>query len=83
MKAPRTAFTVTLRHRSQWGETLTAREVMNWLRKDGWAERPGRGSHVVFSKPDRHIIVPNHGDGHVPAGTLRAIARAETERRAE
>ena len=30
---------------------VTAREVMNRLRREGWAERPGKGSHVVFTEP--------------------------------
>ena len=29
---------------------MTVREVMNWLRWEGWAERPGERSHVVFTK---------------------------------
>jgi predicted RNA binding protein YcfA (HicA-like mRNA interferase family) len=55
---------------------VTPREVMNRLRREGWAERAGRGSHTVFSKPGRDIIpVPNHR-GDLPIGTLRSIARA-------
>ena len=26
---------------------MTVREVMNWLRREGWAERPGEGLHVA------------------------------------
>jgi predicted RNA binding protein YcfA (HicA-like mRNA interferase family) len=54
---------------------LTAREVMNRLRREGWAERPGKGSHVVFSKIGVGlVIVPRHG-GDIPPGTLRSICR--------
>jgi predicted RNA binding protein YcfA (HicA-like mRNA interferase family) len=53
---------------------MTAREVINRLRQDGWAEQPGRGSHVKFQKNGRTVIVSNHR-GDIPAGTLRAIFR--------
>jgi predicted RNA binding protein YcfA (HicA-like mRNA interferase family) len=55
---------------------MTPREVMNRLRREGWAERSGKGSHIVFSKPDNdNVSVPNHR-GDIPPGTLRSIARA-------
>jgi predicted RNA binding protein YcfA (HicA-like mRNA interferase family) len=48
---------------------------MNRLRREGWAERPGKGAHVIFSKPGSpNVAVPNHR-GDLPIGTLRAIAR--------
>ena len=54
---------------------MTAREVMNRLRREGWSERAGKGSHVVFSKPGfPNVAVPNH-HGDLRIGTLRAIAR--------
>ena len=54
---------------------MTAREVMQRLRREGWAEQPGKGSHVIFSRRGRKDIpVPRHG-GDLPTGTLRAIAR--------
>jgi predicted RNA binding protein YcfA (HicA-like mRNA interferase family) len=55
---------------------MTPREVMQRLRREGWAQRPGRGSHAVFTKPGRDMIpVPNHR-GDLKTGTLRSIARA-------
>ena len=47
---------------------------MQRLRREGWAERPGRGSHVKFQKEGRSVIVPNH-PGDLRTGTLRAIYR--------
>jgi predicted RNA binding protein YcfA (HicA-like mRNA interferase family) len=47
---------------------------MNRLRREGWAERPGRGSHIVFRSGDRTVIVPND-PGDLRTGTLRAIYR--------
>jgi predicted RNA binding protein YcfA (HicA-like mRNA interferase family) len=55
---------------------VTAREVMNRLRREGWSERAGKGSHVIFSKPgQRNVSVPRH-PGDLKPGVLRSIARA-------
>jgi len=49
---------------------------MNRLRREGWAERQGRGSHVVFTRPGhRNISVPRH-PGDLKRGLLRSIAEA-------
>jgi predicted RNA binding protein YcfA (HicA-like mRNA interferase family) len=54
---------------------MTAREVMQRLRREGWSERPGKGSHVIFTKHgQKNITVSSHG-GDLPLGTLRSIAR--------
>ena len=53
---------------------MTAREVMNRLRREGWAERSGKGSHVVFSKAQQVVVVPNH-KGDISPGTLRSKCR--------
>jgi predicted RNA binding protein YcfA (HicA-like mRNA interferase family) len=51
---------------------MTAREAMNRLRREGWTERPGKGSHVVFKKEGHRVVIANHS-GDIPRGTLRAI----------
>jgi len=48
---------------------------MNRLRREGWAERSGKGSHTVFTKAGRFVVVPNH-KGDIATGTLRSICRA-------
>jgi predicted RNA binding protein YcfA (HicA-like mRNA interferase family) len=54
---------------------VTPREVMSRLRREGWAERPGKGAHVVFGKPGfPSVAVPNHHADLRP-GTFLAIAR--------
>ena len=55
---------------------MTAREVISRLRREGWAERPGRGSHLVFTKPGRGSIVVSQHSGDIALGTLRSIAKA-------
>jgi predicted RNA binding protein YcfA (HicA-like mRNA interferase family) len=47
---------------------------MNRLRREGWIERSGKGSHVVFVKEDRTVVVSNHR-GDISPGTLRSICR--------
>lgn len=55
---------------------MTPREVMSRLRHEGWSERAGKGSHVVFIKTGHdNVPVPNHR-GDIPPGTLRSICRA-------
>jgi predicted RNA binding protein YcfA (HicA-like mRNA interferase family) len=51
---------------------MTARAAMNRLRREGWAERPGKGSHVIFKKDGQRVVVSNH-TGEIPTGTLRNI----------
>ena len=40
---------------------MTSREVMSRLRREGWTERPGKGSHVVFRKAGQVVVVPQPG----------------------
>jgi predicted RNA binding protein YcfA (HicA-like mRNA interferase family) len=53
---------------------VTPREVMNRLRREGWVERAGKGSHLVFLKDGRTVVVSNH-PGDIKIGTLRSICR--------
>lgn len=53
---------------------MRASEAINRLRHEGWQERPGHGSGIVFSKDGRTVIVASH-QGDIPTGTLRAICR--------
>lgn len=51
------------------------REILKRLRKEGWTERSGKGSHVVFFKDGTTITVPT-SKREVPIGTYRSIAKA-------
>jgi predicted RNA binding protein YcfA (HicA-like mRNA interferase family) len=53
---------------------MTPREAIQRLRREGWTETPGRGSHIVFRKDGRMTIVSNHS-GDIPTGTLRRICQ--------
>jgi len=51
---------------------VAAREAMNRLRREGWMAWPGKGSHVIFKKDGRRVVVSNHA-GEIP----RLIVEAE------
>jgi predicted RNA binding protein YcfA (HicA-like mRNA interferase family) len=50
------------------------RRVLGRLRKEGWRERSGKGSHKVFEKEGKRLTVPVSKDP-IPIGTYRQIAR--------
>lgn len=51
------------------------REVLKRLREEGWTERSGKGSHVVFFKNGTAVTVIT-SKREVPIGTYRNIAKA-------
>jgi predicted RNA binding protein YcfA (HicA-like mRNA interferase family) len=53
---------------------MTAGEAIARLRREGWKERPGKGSHLIFRKDDKRVVVAVHR-GDIPTGTLREICR--------
>lgn len=57
--------------------TMTSREVIVRLKRDGWVLRHTKGSHHQFTHPEKpgRITVP-HPRRDLPTGTLRSIFRA-------
>jgi predicted RNA binding protein YcfA (HicA-like mRNA interferase family) len=55
--------------------SVTARELLRALRRDGWAQVRQRVSHVVFrhSVKSGRVVVAVHVGQIVPVGTLEAI----------
>lgn len=53
---------------------MTAREVIRRLRREGYDERPGKGSHRIFRQGNRKVIIADH-PGDIPTGTLRQICK--------
>lgn len=49
-------------------------EAIMRLRREGWAERPGKGSHLIFRKEGKRVVIANH-PGDMPTGTLREVCR--------
>lgn len=52
-----------------------AREIIRRLRKEGWSERKGKGSHLVFLKDGVVISVPTSRK-EVAKGTYETIRKA-------
>lgn len=50
------------------------REVIKRLRKEGWSELSGKGSHRIFRKDGMTISVPT-SKKELPLGTYRSIAK--------
>ena len=55
--------------------TITARELVSALKRDGFALQRVRGSHRMYRKPNgRRVVVAYHGLGQTfPIGTLNAM----------
>lgn len=51
------------------------KEVIRRFRNEGWSERSGKGSHLVFTKDGKIITVPT-SKKELPIGTYRNIAKA-------
>ncbi len=50
------------------------KEVIRRLRKEGWQERRGKGSHMVFTKGAKRVTVPT-SKKEISMGTYRNIAK--------
>lgn len=50
------------------------REVIKRLRKEGWSEATGKGSHMVFRRNGVMVTVPT-SKKELPLGTYRSIAK--------
>jgi predicted RNA binding protein YcfA (HicA-like mRNA interferase family) len=53
---------------------MRATEAIRRLRREGWEERPGKGSHLIFRRAGKLVVIANHS-GDIPTGTLRQICR--------
>ena len=64
---------------------MTAREVMNRPRREGWTERSGKGSHRKFTKSGYpSVIVPDHrGDLNAACFTRSAVPPVGNGRRSD
>ncbi len=49
-------------------------EAIRGLRREGREQRQGKGSHLIFRKSGKRVVIANH-PGDIPAGTLREICR--------
>jgi predicted RNA binding protein YcfA (HicA-like mRNA interferase family) len=49
-------------------------EAIRRLRREGWEERPGKGSHLILRREGKLVVIANRR-GDIPTGTLREICR--------
>ncbi len=56
-------------------KNLTAREVLEILKREGWYEVAQKGSHVQLKHPEKKgkITVPIHKGKVLPIGTVKSI----------
>lgn len=54
---------------------VTGKEMIRFLRQQGFELRRVSGSHHIFVKESLHVPVPVHGHGVLKTGTLRSILR--------
>jgi len=54
--------------------TMTSREIIKRLKKEGWSQSGGKGSHKVFKHPNHsnHVVVPDP-KRDLPIGTVKSI----------
>ncbi len=52
---------------------LKSSEIISALKRGGFVEVRGKGSHVKMKKGGRIAVVPDHGGRDVPRGTSRSI----------
>jgi len=57
----------------QWKKVMSANEVTNMLKKNGWDIISQHGSHIKLRKNGYICIVPNHKE--IKEGTLGNIKR--------
>jgi len=56
--------------------TMTSRDVIKRLERDGWYKVGQKGSHVQFSHPSKvGRVTVQHPRKDVPVGTVRSIER--------
>ena len=53
------------------------RDILDWLKQDGWQEVAQRGRHRQFKHPDKpgRVTVPGKPGDEVPPGTLNSILK--------
>ena len=54
---------------------MNAKQVFKMLMDDGWVHVRTNGSHWVFRKNGKSVVVPFHGNHDLAIGTLRNILR--------
>lgn len=73
LKTQAALFGIPKNTKLKWKKTMTYRQVKSLLKKAGYTEVPGKGSHIKFSKNGKTVtVVPKHS-GDIAPGTYRKI----------
>lgn len=58
-------------------QNLTAKEVLDILKKEGWYVVKQKGSHVQLKHPEKKgkVTVPFHKGKTLPIGTIKSILK--------
>ena len=59
---------------------INEKQVIEYLKKQGFKRVGQEGSHIKFVKGGRTVIVPNHGSKDIAKGTLRIFANVCAKR---
>ncbi len=54
---------------------MNAKQLFKLLDNDGWVHVSANGSHWVFKKNGKSVVVPFHGNHDLTIGTLRNVLR--------
>lgn len=56
---------------------MKVRDLLLWLRRDGWVLIRTRGSHRIYTHPAKpgHVTVAGHPSDEVRLGTLKSILK--------
>lgn len=58
---------------------ISARKLIQKLKKAGFTETHQRGSHLYLENEDKIVTVPIHGSKDIPIGTLYNIVVRQAE----
>jgi len=63
-------------------DSIPLKKIRNLLKKNGWIEYHGKGSHIAFKKDgeNRPIVIPVHGKEIVGYCVLQIIKRLKLTR---
>lgn len=55
---------------------MKSTELHKLLKRNGWVAVRQSGSHVIYEKGDKTIVVPFHGSKEIATGTVNKILKA-------
>lgn len=51
-------------------------EFLRLVKKQGWTlKRQGKGSHAIYEKNGKEVIIPQHGAKEMPKGLERSLRK--------